>query len=48
MINVAMVHAESNDDLSVTHRQEQIKNASRAGAPAIRAGKTLLISRKKL
>jgi hypothetical protein len=38
MINVAMVHAESNGDLSVTHDVEQIKNASRACAPAIRAG----------
>jgi hypothetical protein len=48
MINVAMVHAESNGDLSVTHDAEQIKNASASGALAILAGKTLLSSRKKL
>jgi hypothetical protein len=48
MINVAMVHAESNGDLSVTHDAEQIKNTSASGALAILAGKTLLGSRKKL
>jgi hypothetical protein len=48
MINVAMVHAESDGDLSVTHHAEQIKNASASGALAIVAGKALLGGRKKL
>jgi hypothetical protein len=48
MINVAMIPAESNGDLSVTHKSEQIKNESASGALAILAGKTLLGGRKKL
>jgi hypothetical protein len=33
MINVAMAHAESNDDLSVVHWLEQIKNTSTGYGP---------------